>query len=145
MAEQRKRHNLQDNDDCIFCSQHPESIDHLLLNCSFSREVWFIILQGLDWQSISPTGTDLSFVDWWNQSRRAVCKDNRKHFDSLVILVAWSIWLERNARTFNRQQRTASQLAMLLKHEAAIWAHDTFIQPSAAAATTFSSIHQVAQ
>jgi len=48
-AERRKRHNLQDDDTCILCSQESESITHLLLNCSFAREC--------SWSCVTFTGT----------------------------------------------------------------------------------------
>ena len=38
-AERRKRHNLQDDDLCALCARESESISHLLLNCSFARQI----------------------------------------------------------------------------------------------------------
>jgi hypothetical protein len=43
-----------------------------------------------------------SFSAWWVEHRKEVVKDRRKAFDSLVIAVAWSIWLQRNERCFAR-------------------------------------------
>jgi hypothetical protein len=37
-------HQLQNSGPCALCSQVDESIDHLLLSCVYSREVWFRIL-----------------------------------------------------------------------------------------------------
>ncbi|KAF8694470.1 hypothetical protein HU200_038214 [Digitaria exilis] len=54
-------------------------------------------------------------------SRKQIKKESRKAFDSMVVLVTWSIWLERNARTFNRQERTAMQLVEHIMEEANIW------------------------
>jgi len=34
---------------CPLCDQAGESIQHLLISCIFARQVWFIILQRLDW------------------------------------------------------------------------------------------------
>jgi hypothetical protein len=41
------RHQLQNNGQCALCSQVAETIAHLLLFCSYSREVWFRILLSL--------------------------------------------------------------------------------------------------
>ena len=38
-AARRKKHGLQDDDTCVLCDQPPETIDHLLISCPFSREV----------------------------------------------------------------------------------------------------------
>ncbi|KAF8650784.1 hypothetical protein HU200_063688 [Digitaria exilis] len=54
-------------------------------------------------------------------SRKQLQKESRKAFDSMVELVTWSIWLERNARTFNRQEQTAMLLVEHIMEEANIW------------------------
>jgi hypothetical protein len=37
-GERRYRHGLQDSDSCSLCTQDPETVDHLLVGCVFSRE-----------------------------------------------------------------------------------------------------------
>jgi hypothetical protein len=44
------RHGLRDNDLCALCSQGPETLDHLLAGCMFSREFWFEFLRQFSWQ-----------------------------------------------------------------------------------------------
>lgn len=119
-AARRKRHNLQDDDSCILCGQEPETIYHLLIGCSFSREVWFSILQLFGAGSMLPMAHSLA--DWWAYARKRIQKDDRKAFDTTVILVVWCLWLERNARTFNRSSRTAAQLESWIREEANVWA-----------------------
>jgi hypothetical protein len=36
------------------CNQQPETIDHLLIACVFSRQVWFTSLRKLGWHPLSP-------------------------------------------------------------------------------------------
>lgn len=43
----RHRHGLQDSETCVICDQAPETMNHLLLGCVFSREVWGIWLRKL--------------------------------------------------------------------------------------------------
>ena len=38
-AERRRRHGLQTEAACALCSQHDETVDHLLIACVFSRDV----------------------------------------------------------------------------------------------------------
>jgi hypothetical protein len=40
MAHRRRRHGLQESDACIICDQAVETMDHTILGCVFSREVW---------------------------------------------------------------------------------------------------------
>uniref|UniRef100_A0A0E0GH81 Uncharacterized protein n=1 Tax=Oryza nivara TaxID=4536 RepID=A0A0E0GH81_ORYNI len=46
---------------------------------------------------------------------------SRPAFDTLVLLVCWMIWKERNTRVFQNQSRTAGFLFGAIKDEAAIW------------------------
>lgn len=45
----------------------------------------------------------------------------RKMFDTLVVLICWSLWLERNACTFNGEVRTAEQLVRHIGEEVTAW------------------------
>lgn len=91
-ANRRKRNNLKDDDSCTLCNQQPETIDHLLINCPFSREVWFQGFQKLGWHLHAP-GIDAGFLaDWWPGAPKRVPKVDRKSFDSLVILVCWLLF-----------------------------------------------------
>uniref|UniRef100_K4A1S5 Reverse transcriptase zinc-binding domain-containing protein n=1 Tax=Setaria italica TaxID=4555 RepID=K4A1S5_SETIT len=72
-----------------------ETMDHLLTGCVHSRETWFQILRYLGLQWLTPH-VELPFFDWWIQVRKRVAKVQRKGFDSLIWLVAWSLWNERN-------------------------------------------------
>jgi hypothetical protein len=51
-SERRHQHGLQNHDIAFICSQEPESLDHLLMRCVYSREVWFI--QNLRLAGIDP-------------------------------------------------------------------------------------------
>jgi hypothetical protein len=39
-------------------------LDHLLLQCVYSREVWFKVLHCMGWQQLSLLPTDVA-VNWW--------------------------------------------------------------------------------
>ncbi|GJN13395.1 hypothetical protein PR202_gb00089 [Eleusine coracana subsp. coracana] len=98
----RHRYGLQQNDECSFCSQLQEIVGHLLLGCPFSREVWFKLLRNTVSQRLTPY-SEAQLADWWCSSRKQLPKDRRKQFDSLVLLVSWELWKERNRRVFHQQ------------------------------------------
>jgi hypothetical protein len=98
-AERRFKHGMQDDASCSLCCQEMETLDHLLLAYAFSRDVWFQVLRRYGWELQAPTVDD-RFVHWWIRVRKLVPKARRKGFDSLVLVVAWTIWLERNTCTF---------------------------------------------
>jgi hypothetical protein len=41
-------------------------------------------------------------VEWWLAVRKRVTKAQRKAFDSMVLLIAWCVWLQRNTRVHNQ-------------------------------------------
>jgi hypothetical protein len=42
------------------------------------------------------------YTDWWLRVHKVVSKPRCKAFDSFIILVAWSLWLQRYDMVFNR-------------------------------------------
>jgi hypothetical protein len=75
----------------------------------FSHEVWFKTFMRCGFQQLAPTPND-EFVDWRLWTHKGVSRQHRKAFDSLVVLVVWNLWLQRNGRVF----RTGSLVALAL-------------------------------
>jgi hypothetical protein len=46
------------------CDQQPESINHLLVSCVFSRQVWLELLQRANLHVLIPQPEELNFDDW---------------------------------------------------------------------------------
>lgn len=100
----------------MLCDQADETTDHLFAACPFSREVWARLLAPLALQHLAPDGGS-SLVDWWLTARQLPPVDLRRAFDSLVLLVAWVIWKERNRRTFDNISMTTTQVIAAVKEE----------------------------
>jgi hypothetical protein len=45
---------------------------------------------------------------WWLSARRGIASRDRRGFDSLVILIGWRLWKQRNARCFQNVSRQFS-------------------------------------
>jgi hypothetical protein len=58
------------------------------------------------------TNTESTLRSWWEAARELVHKKDKKGFDTLVILTAWTLWKQRNTRAFNNttQQRNVQQM-----------------------------------
>jgi hypothetical protein len=89
------------------CLQGDETIDHLLVQCVYSREVWFKIFRWLGWARFCPTADEV-FCSSRLRSRKMVPKSHRKAFDSAVVLAAWCLWLQHNDRVFRNGSVCAS-------------------------------------
>jgi hypothetical protein len=45
--------------------------------------------------------TSVDLAKWWLPARKLLPRQRRKHFDSLALLIWWSLWKERNDQMFN--------------------------------------------
>jgi hypothetical protein len=82
---------------CPLCDQEPETINHLLVSCVFSRVFRHTILRKFGLHSLAPQHGDTNFLQWWERVSAIVV---RKGLDSLIILGAWMIWKHRNEVMF---------------------------------------------
>ncbi|WVZ55317.1 hypothetical protein U9M48_005990, partial [Paspalum notatum var. saurae] len=97
-ADRRRRHGLDARDVCFLCDALPESIDHLLVSCSFSRAIWIVVLSKCGVLVLpSNSGT---LLHWWETLRAAWPAATRRGGDTIVGLVSWCLWKERNQRCF---------------------------------------------
>lgn len=100
-ADRLARRSMQHPAACPLCCQEPETADHLTLQCSFSRQVWFSLLLPRRLHRFTPAA-DAMIAEWWSVLSAAVPKKYRKELNSLVILVVRCLWLERNNRVFDK-------------------------------------------
>lgn len=119
-AERRKRHGLQDNDDCALCGQAPEQIDHLLSSCPMAHEIWWLILSSLRLQNRFSM-EERSIAEAWRELRAGLPRKPQKGFDSIFLLTSWHICKERNNRIFNGQSANPTPVAERIKEEAKLW------------------------
>ena len=76
---------------CCMCKIAEESVDHLLLHCTYARELWdmIFVLFGVYW--VMPRSVMALFDCWLGSLGR---HQNVPH------CVLWCLWRERNASTF---------------------------------------------
>ena len=91
-----------------------------MVACPFSREVWFKVLRKVGWDTaLLSVPTD--FLTTWWKARKQIPKTYRRGFDSLVVLVCWLIWKERNHRTFDHRTRMIEEVVYLVIEEITAW------------------------
>jgi hypothetical protein len=76
-------------------------------------------------QHLTPQEETL-FFEWWSAIRKQVHKLRRKGFDSLALLVIWSLWKERNRHVHDRAAFQPVVLALLILEEARSWVRAGF-------------------
>jgi hypothetical protein len=83
--------------------------------------VWFIILQKVGLQDLSPHPEDISFEDWWASTNSGIDGQARKGLNSLIILRAWSIWNHRNRCVFDGIQPRLNGVLAMVRDELHLW------------------------
>jgi hypothetical protein len=60
---------------------------------------------------------------WWTEARKRVRKSDRRHLDTLIILTAWTLWKQRNARVLGNVQRqiNTDQIVDKVREESQLW------------------------
>lgn len=94
------------NEVCPLCRREPETAHHLLATCRYTMRVWTFIATWVAWPQLRPSEwqpTD-SAADWWCMMA-TLDGVPKKALRSLLLLVNWEVWKERNARTFVRNSR----------------------------------------
>ncbi|PNT70481.1 hypothetical protein BRADI_2g12745v3, partial [Brachypodium distachyon] len=110
------------NPTCRLCRLHPETASHIFTQCSFATRFWIRpsrLCQLRLVASSSPNATNL--FSWWRREVRHSSGVGRLKINTLIVLVCWFIWLERNRCVFNDMQRSEQQLCYLAIDELADW------------------------
>ena len=121
-ADRLQRRGWPNCDRCPLCKQVQETAAHLLFQCRYTVRVWEMIKSWLGLVDVNPTAwvTVHSVKAWWNlidsnasQSRRAMM--------SLIMLISWEIWNERNARVFRNTAVPVGVLVARIKDVSKCW------------------------
>jgi hypothetical protein len=91
---------------CCLCRCNGEMVAHLLLHCPMVRELWSYVfwLFGVDWVI---SGSVLDHVAGW---RNWFGKHNSEVWNLVPACVMWSLWRERNKRTFEDLELSVDKL-----------------------------------
>ena len=82
---------------CCMCKVAGESVDDLLLHCTYAKELWdmIFVLFGIHW--VMPRNV-MALFDCWQGSLGQY--QNAVIWRAVPHCVLWCLWRERNARTF---------------------------------------------
>jgi hypothetical protein len=60
---------------------------------------------------------------WWGAARARVWKPDRRKFDAMIILIARTLWKQRNARVFGnvQQQWSTDRIVESIQDEFRMW------------------------
>ena len=104
---------------CVLCtSTDMETRDHLFLACPYAGEFWL----GLTAELNLPRITETDPLTAWRRGRKRLQGASRRRWDTAWAAGTWSLWKERNRRTFSQQRKPADILINAATIEVHNWA-----------------------
>jgi hypothetical protein len=104
-SENMRRRGWQGPSRCPLCIIEEETIEHLLLNFPYAKQVWDIVMKlGPDQFSLPSNVSDL-LRSWANRYPFSLRQKDllTTRWMWLPKFVMWKIWLERNNRIFREK------------------------------------------
>lgn len=106
-------------DSCTLCDQSFEMVDHLFLQCSFTRKVWSSLLLRLGLKPLPQNQTEL-----WNTRRvEEPMLTFQNAVDTLLITGQWTLWKEQNKRCFEFHAFLPNQVRMQIMKLFILWTY----------------------
>ncbi|CAL1413645.1 unnamed protein product [Linum trigynum] len=103
---------------CKLCRREEESVNHLFVDCDFTKEVWSGInsfSRGIQ----APVNGIVSAIRSW-PTEVSDCIEGWISYCSLHV-VCWTVWRERNNRIFNQSQTTRGALSKKIIRSIVEW------------------------
>nr|CAD1841613.1 unnamed protein product [Ananas comosus var. bracteatus] len=106
---------------CVLCNSDSETMEHLILDCSYSNSMWIRLLHSAPTAyhrlSNSPGGIAVR----WCSSRLLLTGEFKKNFDLYVAAGCWELWKERNRRLFDNKSQRSEILARAINDTIKQW------------------------
>ena len=104
---------------CSFCDSLVESLDHLLVSCNISWQIWCVFSIELRNPIIIP-GTLRQLYDVW-MNQRMHGRTKKKYWMLTFFGVTWSLWMLRNSIVFEQQNLNIDAVICTIKWRIAFW------------------------
>ena len=102
---------------CCMCCCDGESVDHLLLHCPVTHSLWTFMIQAFGIHWIMP-GSVASLLSCWHQWLGNL---NSDIWNLVPGCLMWIVWLERNCRSFEDNEKMLDELKVLCQHSLFEW------------------------
>ena len=106
---------------CPLCRRNLETAFHMVAECTYSKQVWNATAVWAYCTSLSPDnwneGNDLQ--TWFKLLTAG--QTQQRGLQTLVLLVIWSLWRERNRRIFQLEELPPSRFISFLRDDVRTW------------------------
>jgi hypothetical protein len=108
------------------CKADGETVNHLLLHCSYAKEIWDMVFAmfGVLW--VMPGGVGELFACWQGKMGK-----HPKHliWRAVPHCLMWCLWRERNLRIFEGCEQHVDELKLLFLRTLFEWVTSTRLYP----------------
>ena len=113
---------------CQLCLRNLETAVHQFWSCPFAKTSWTSLSSWQHCQGLSITCeyTDSSSLDMMEAMVAATQPVHAKGIKSLIMLVLWKVWQERNSRVFRKQEVTAQDVIKAIRRDFCLWQQGGF-------------------
>ncbi|XP_022681253.1 uncharacterized protein LOC101760247 isoform X1 [Setaria italica] len=107
---------------CPLCRRSQESALHLFAECRVTTRIWAMVADWLSAPAIHPrTWQQADTLHHWWSMRAGANSCSKRGMRTLIMLVTWTIWRERNMRIFNSKESSVNMIFERIKDEATVW------------------------
>ena len=104
---------------CTFCAVQPENIDHILLQCQISWNIWHRVAEDFGVQIDRQLSFRQFYEDWMAKGFHNPVR--KKLHIVAFFAVSWSLWTSRNKMIFEAQELDLSTLCHKIRWRIACW------------------------
>ena len=94
---------------CCMCRSGWESGEHLLIHCAVASELWYAVLRSFGVHWVFPNRIVELLYGWYNSWGKQVSAI----WNLVLLCLMWTVWRERNRRTFEDEELTTMKLIEL--------------------------------
>ena len=103
---------------CILCKEYEESVDHILIHCDKTRELWTVVLSSFGVVWVFPNSVRNLLLEW---KIKGLEKKRSVVWKMASICLFWCIWGERNRRVFQEEEKLDTSLKNLFLRSLLEW------------------------
>ena len=103
---------------CRLCHIHPETVQHLCHDCSFTKAVRDAVFASKELPiPLSATTMDRDFDGWWLQYISNFTNKKKRVASGIITYIIWGVWKERNRRVFSNTAMSITEVVGLVKYK----------------------------
>jgi hypothetical protein len=117
------RRGWENNYFCALCERNLETTTHLFWECPWSKQAWGRIAHLTSMPALQPQSwsNQTSIIGWMADCHSRAATEKKKGTLSLLHLVPWELWKERNRRTFQQEAMSLDGFVRRLREEITLW------------------------